>query len=187
MKLAALKGSPYFLNYNVDYLSPDDNLSMCCRLRLNYEELKSHSGGLWAIGDNTGSIGVVSLNMPRVGYLSRKNHNLWDNIDQILELARNQLKYKRRVIQESLDEGFLPTTRKMLNCGFRNHFNTIGIVGMHDFTMNLLDEPIYSQNGQKMVLEVLRYMREKLKTFQIEDRMLMIKVVNGFSLVGDDD
>ena len=174
MKLTALRGSPYFLNYNVDYLNPDDNLAMCCRLRINYDEIVQHSGGLWAVGENTGSIGVVSLNMPRIGYVSRRGGEteLWDNIDKVMGMARSQLKHKRRVINESLNSGLLPTTHRMLCSGFRNHFNTIGIVGMHDFCMNFLGVPIFSPEGQKMTVRVLTYMRNKIAEFQREDKML---------------
>ncbi|MHA1795904.1 MAG: anaerobic ribonucleoside-triphosphate reductase, partial [Promethearchaeota archaeon] len=174
MKLTALRGSPYFLNYNVDYLRPDDNLSMCCRLRINYEEIVKHSGGLWAVGENTGSIGVVSLNMPRIGFVSRRGGDnvLWENIDKVLEIARKQLKHKRRVITESLGTGLLPTTQKMLCQGFNNHFNTIGIVGMHDFCMNYLGEPIYSPAGQKITIQVLTHIRKKIAEFQSQDKML---------------
>ncbi|MHA1298081.1 MAG: ribonucleoside triphosphate reductase [Candidatus Helarchaeota archaeon] len=172
MELTAKKGSPYFLNYNVDYLEPESNLSMCCRLRIDYTEIEKHSGGLWAIGENTGSIGVVSLNMPRIGFLSKKNGNLFDNIDKVLEMARKQLKHKRRVINESLKNGLLPTTQRTLCAGFQNHFNTIGVVGFHDFCMNYIGQPIYSLAGRALTKKVLRYIREKIAEFQREDKML---------------
>ena len=174
IKLTALKGSPYFLNYNVDYLRPDDNLSMCCRLRINYDEIVKHSGGLWAVGEGTGSIGVVSINMPRIGFVSRHGGEttLCENIDTVLEIARKQLKHKRKVITESLKQGLLPTTNKMLCRGFQNHFNTVGIVGMHDFCMNFIGEPIFSPNGQVLTKKVLTYMRKKIAEFQAEDKML---------------
>lgn len=173
MRLTALKGSPYFLNYNVDYMKPDDNLSMCCRLRINYSDIVEHSGGLWAIGENTGSIGVVSINMPRIGFASRKEPDtLWDNLDQVLQIARSQLKHKRETITKSLKSGLLPTTERMLCKGFQNHFNTIGIVGMHDFCMNLINEPIHSPAGQRLTKQVLRYMSSRIHGFQIIDEML---------------
>jgi len=173
VRLTAVKGSPYFLNYNVDYLRPDDNLSMCCRLRINYSEIIEHSGGLWAIGENTGSIGVVSLNMARLGFLARgERTSLWDEIDIVLQLARQQLKFKRKAINKSLKSGLLPTTLRMLCRGFHNHFNTVGIVGMHDFCMNYIGKPIYSIEGQALTKHVLRYISKRLHEFQIEDRML---------------
>ncbi|MHA1377530.1 MAG: ribonucleoside triphosphate reductase [Candidatus Helarchaeota archaeon] len=172
MKLTAKKGSPYFLNYNVDYLEPESNLSMCCRLRIDYTEIEKHSGGLWAIGENTGSIGVVSLNMPRIGFLSKKNGNLFDNLDKVLEIARKQLKHKRNVINQSLNNGLLPTTQRTLCAGFQNHFNTIGLVGFHDFCMNYIGKPIYSLAGRALTKKILRYIREKIADFQREDKML---------------
>lgn len=172
MKLTAEKGSPYFLNYNTDYLEPESHLSMCCRLRIDYNEIQKHSGGLWAIGDNTGSIGVVSINMPRIGFLSRKDENLFDNIDKVLEIARKQLKVKRKMINESLNSGLLPTTQRVLCRGFDNHFNTIGVVGFHDFCMNYIQQPIYSYAGRALTKQILRYMRDKLAEFQREDKML---------------
>lgn len=173
MTVTALRGSPYFLNYNVDYLKPDDNLAMCCRLRLNYEELQKHSGGIWSIGENTGSIGVVSINMPRIGFITATNgSNLYNSINTVLEIARQQLKYKRKVITESLETGLLPATKKILCNKFDYHFNTIGIVGMHDFCMNMIGKPIFSNEGQDLTIKVLRYIRKKIETFQVEDEML---------------
>ncbi|MHA1275831.1 MAG: ribonucleoside triphosphate reductase [Candidatus Helarchaeota archaeon] len=172
IKLSSLRGQPYWLNYNVDYLDEDMNLSMCCRLKIDYNELIYHTGGVYSPGDATGSIGIVSLNMPRVGYLSTTEDQIYEMVDEILEAARNQLIAKRILINKSLDNHLLPATSFHLQRGFKFHFNTIGIVGMHDFCMNYLNEPIWTPASQALVVKVLKYINEQLAKFQVEDKML---------------
>ncbi|HUX99390.1 MAG TPA: anaerobic ribonucleoside-triphosphate reductase, partial [Candidatus Deferrimicrobium sp.] len=155
-----------------DYLDEDMNLSMCCRLKIDYNELIYHTGGVYSPGDATGSVGIVSLNMPRVGYKSTTEEQVYENIDDLLEAARNQLIAKRILIDKSLQDGLLPATAYQLQRGFKFHFNTIGIIGMHDFCMNYIHEPIWTPASQALVVKVLRYINGRLAEFQVEDKML---------------
>jgi ribonucleoside-triphosphate reductase len=172
MKLASLRGQPYWLNYNVDYLDEDMNMSMCCRLKIDYNEIIRHTGGIFAPGDATGSIGVVSLNMARVGYRCSNEDQIYERIDKLLQAARLQLMAKRVLVDKSYNDGLLPATRQHLQRGFKFHFNTIGIVGMHDFCMNYLNEPIYTSTSQLLVVKILQYINRRLAEYQFEDKML---------------
>lgn len=172
VELSAKRGQPYWLNYNVDYLDEDMNLSMCCRLKINYNELIYHTGGVFAPGDPTGSVGVVSLNMPRIGHTAKTEDEIYNKIDIVLDAAREQLIAKRLLVNKSLKNGLLPTTSHALPRGFDFHFNTIGIVGMHDFCLNYLHEPLWKLTSQLLTIKILKYIRERLATFQQEDKML---------------
>jgi len=174
MKLAALRGQPYFLNTNVPYIDEESSLSMCCRLNINYNDLKHHTGGIFTPGDATGSIGVVSLNMPRIGRIARNEEMIYERVDKLLDAARTQLIGKRLLVNESFKRGLLPTIAQHLKHGLERHFNTIGIVGMHDFCMNYFDPPlpIYNSTAQTLVRKILSYIGKKLEEFQREDKML---------------
>jgi len=168
MELASARGSPYFLNY-VNY-DEDSSLSMCCRLRLSLEDAKRHSGGIWNIGDSTGSIGVVTINMPRVGKL-KDEKKIFEKLDFLMNLARMQLRIKREVITERMNNGLLPVTKNYLRT-FDNHFSTIGFVGFNEFCLNHIGTPIYGSEGQKLVIKVLKHMNELLTEFGEEDNIL---------------
>jgi ribonucleoside-triphosphate reductase len=171
-ELTSRRGSPYFINYFPSYMEETANLSMCCRLRINYGEIQAHSGGTWSPGGNTGSIGVVTINLPRIGLISRDWEDVKENLDRALQLAREYLNAKRKVLEFWFKAGIMPVSKELLKCGFRNHFNTIGIVGAHEFCMN------YSRGGRGIVestsdvLGVLRHVNERLFSFQKEDKVL---------------
>jgi ribonucleoside-triphosphate reductase len=168
MELAATRGSPYFLNY-INY-DEDSALTMCCRLRLSLEDAKRHSGGIWNIGDSTGSIGVVTINMPRLGKL-KDEKMIFERLDYLLNVARLQLKIKREAITQRMNDGLLPITKSYLRT-FDNHFSTIGFVGFHEFCLNYLGVPIYDPEGKRLVIKVLQYMNKRLTEFGEEDNIL---------------
>jgi ribonucleoside-triphosphate reductase len=143
---------------------------MCCRLRLSLEDAKRHSGGIWNIGDSTGSIGVVTINMPRLGKLEDEKI-IFEKLDFLMNLARLQLKIKREVITQRMSDGLLPITKSYLRT-FDNHFSTIGFVGFHEFCLNYLGVPIYDSEGKKLVIKVLQYMNKRLTEFGEEDNIL---------------
>lgn len=184
-ELTAKYGSPYFANYRNSDLSPEDVRSMCCRLRLDLRELSRKGGGLFGAYDSTGSIGVVTLNLPRIGYLINKEHPIssmtdediekaiYVRLDNLLDLAYHSLEIKRKVITKLLDEGFYPYTKAYLGT-FANHFSTIGIVGMNELLLNVFkgteasNTDIATERGQKISMDILSHIREKLSDFQEE-------------------
>lgn len=168
MELVAMRGSPYFLNY-INY-EEDSSLSMCCRLKLSLEDIKKHSGGIWTKWDNTGSIGIVTINMPRIGKLKDEG-KIFERLDYLMDLARQQLKIKREVITKRMENGLLPTTRRYLRT-FDNHFSTLGFVGFNEFCLNYLGVPIYYREGQRLVVRILKFMNERLSEFAEEDNIL---------------
>ncbi|MHA1368254.1 MAG: ribonucleoside triphosphate reductase [Promethearchaeota archaeon] len=171
-EMTALRGQPYFLNYNVDYLDRESILAMCCRLNINYAEVQAHLGGTWSIGESTGSLGVVSLNMPRLGYTCRDDDELFYRIDELLYMARKQLNWKRKNVLKSYEMGMIPTIRTYLPRKLKTHFNTIGIIGMHDMCMNYLGKPIWEEESVEFVNKVLGHVREKITEFQKIDKTL---------------
>lgn len=168
MELAAKRGSPYFLNY-ISY-DEDSSLSMCCRLKLSLEDAKRHSGGIWNMGDSTGSIGVVTINMPRIGKI-RNEDDIFERLDYLMNLAREQLRIKRKVITQRMNSGLLPITKNYLST-YDNHFSTLGFVGFNEFCLNHLGVPIYDRKGQKLVIQVLQFMNKRLEEFGKEDNVL---------------
>jgi anaerobic ribonucleoside-triphosphate reductase len=168
MDLAAERGSPYFLNY-INY-DEDASLSMCCRLRLSLEDARRHSGGIWNIGDSTGSIGVVTINMPRLGNLKDEKEIL-ERLEYLMGLGRQQLKIKRKEITKRMKSGLLPITRTYLKT-FDNHFSTLGFVGFNELCQNFVGVPIYETEGQSFTLKVLRFMNKLLTEFGEEDNIL---------------
>ncbi len=172
-ELTALRGSFYFLNYLNEYIDPNSRFAMCCRLLPDVGRLCRHAGGIWTVPDETGSIGVVTINLPRLGYLAKDEDDFFVRLDKTLEIARQQLMTKRRFLNEILESRFfdLPITREYLGT-YDNHYNTIGIVGMHECLMNLANVPIYSQDGIRLTKKILRHILDKLHEFEEEDGVL---------------
>jgi ribonucleoside-triphosphate reductase len=160
-------GTPYFSNYVNSDMEPSDVRSMCCRLRLDLRELRKKSGGFFGSGESTGSIGVVTLNMPRLGYLSTDEKDFYERLDNLMDVAARSLDTKRKIITRLLEEGLYPYTKRYLG-GFTNHFSTIGLVGMNEACLNAnwIKKDISSKEGQTFSIEVLNYMRKRLADYQ---------------------
>ncbi|HAL19068.1 MAG TPA: ribonucleoside triphosphate reductase [Spirochaetaceae bacterium] len=161
-------GTPYFSNYigNTD-MQPSDVRSMCCRLRLDLRELRKKSGGFFGSGESTGSVGVVTLNMPRLAYLSSNETDFYKRLDRLMDIAARSLNVKRKVITQYLENGLYPYTKRYLG-SFDNHFSTIGLVGMNEACRNAkwLAADLTSGKAQRFAAEVLDHMREKLSDYQ---------------------
>lgn len=164
-ELTAKYGTPYFQNFVNSDLNPSDVRSMCCRLRLDKRELKKRGGGLFGADEFTGSIGVVTLNMPRLGFLSRSEEEFFSRLDQLINLAKDSLECKRKVIEKLMGQGLFPYTRRYLK-HFDNHFSTIGITGMHECCLNFLGESIIEEGGKLLTLKTLDFIKERLSLFQ---------------------
>jgi ribonucleoside-triphosphate reductase len=162
-------GTPYFQNFVNSDLNPGDVRSMCCRLQLDKRELRKRGGGLFGSDEFTGSIGVVTINRPRIGYLFRNEDEIFTRLFDIMKVARDSLVTKRKVVGNLLNSGLFPYTRRYLST-LENHFNTIGLVGMNECLQNFLGKPVTTatKEGQAFALRVLRFMREKLADFQEE-------------------
>ena len=148
-------------------MEPSDIRSMCCRLRLDLRELRKKSGGYFGSGESTGSIGVVTINMPRIAYLAEDREDFYVRLDHMMDIAARSLKIKRGVISKLLDEGLYPYTRRYLG-KFNNHFSTIGLVGMNEVGLNAkwLKKDLTHKETQEFVKEVLNHMRERLSDYQ---------------------
>jgi ribonucleoside-triphosphate reductase len=162
-------GTPYFQNFVNSDLNPSDVRSMCCRLRLDRRELRKRTGGLFGSDELTGSIGVVTVNLPRVGYLAKDKDDFYRRLERLMALAKDSLRIKRKIIGRLLDGGLFPYTRRYLK-NLDNHFNTIGLVGMNECLLNFLgtETTIATEQGRSFALEVLGFMRKKLADFQEE-------------------
>ncbi len=160
-------GTPYFSNYINSDMEPNDVRSMCCRLRLDLRELRKKSGGFFGSGESTGSIGVVTINMPRIAYLAENEEDFYKRLDHKMDIAARSLKIKRSVITKLLDEGLYPYTKRYLGT-FNNHFSTIGLVGMNEACLNAkwLGKDLTNADAQKFTKDVLNHMREKLSDYQ---------------------
>lgn len=165
--LASKYGTPYFQNYIGSNLDPKSVRAMCCRLNLNQQELMQRPGNMWAPGDSTGSIGVVTINVNRLGYESNTEESFYKKLDYLLELAKESLEIKREVIEKNLQKGLMPFTKRYLGT-FNNHFSTVGLVGMHECCLNFLGEGIETEAGTAFTVRVLEHMRDKLQEFQKE-------------------
>lgn len=166
-------GFPYFANFVNSDMSPEDARSMCCRLRLDKRELKKRNGGLFGASPLTGSIGVVTINMPRIGYLATNELNFFNRLDNLLELAKQSLEIKRKTIEKYTDMSLYPYSKFYLrniksrfNQYWKNHFSTIGLVGMNEACLNLFGENIASDKGKDFTKQVLDFMRDKIIQFQ---------------------
>lgn len=160
-------GTPYFSNYINSDMEPSDVRSMCCRLRLDLRELRKKSGGFFGSGESTGSVGVVTINMPRIAYLSSNKSDFYKRLDKMLDIAARSLKIKRGVITKLLDEGLYPYTKRYLGT-FDNHFSTIGVVGMNEVGLNAnwLRADMTDKRTQEFTKEVLKHIRERLSDYQ---------------------
>ena len=170
-EMTAKYGTPYFQNFISSDLDPGDVRSMCCRLQLDKRELRKRGGGLFGSDELTGSVGVVTINLPRIGYLSKNRKELYSRLDGLMDLAARSLEIKRKVVSRLLEGGLFPYTRRYLG-SFDNHFNTIGLVGMHDCCMNFLGVGIETREGRAFSLEVLAHMRERLQEYQVSTGQL---------------
>ena len=164
-EMTAKYGTPYFQNFINSDLNPSDVRSMCCRLQLDKRELRKRGGGLFGSDEFTGSIGVVTINMPQIGYLARTEKEYFDRLDYLMELAKTSLQIKRKVIQRLLEGGLFPYTRRYLQ-HLNNHFSTIGICGMNESCLNFLGENIVDETGKAFAEKVLTHMRKRLADFQ---------------------
>ena len=160
-------GTPYFSNYINSDMKPSDIRSMCCRLRLDLRELRKKSGGFFGSGESTGSVGVVTINMPRIAYLSKSPQEFYRRLDRMMDISARSLHIKRDVISKLLDEGLYPYTRRYLG-SFDNHFSTIGLVGMNEAGLNAcwLKKDMTDPATQKFTKEVLEHMRNRLSDYQ---------------------
>lgn len=175
MEITCKYGIPYFSNYISSDLSPEDALSMCCRLRLDTGELRKRGGGLFGSNPLTGSIGVVTINMPRIAYLAKDTDDFKNRLRKLMETAKNSLEVKRKTIEVQTERGmypyssyFLKNVKERTGSYWYNHFNTIGLIGMNEACLNFLGKDITTDEGQKLSCEMLDYMRDVIKGFQDE-------------------
>ena len=166
-EMTAKYGTPYFSNYINSDMEPSDVRSMCCRLRLDLRELRKKSGGYFGSGESTGSVGVVTINMPRIAYLSKTEEEFYQRLDRMMDIAARSLKTKRTVITKLLDAGLYPYTKYYLGT-FENHFSTIGLVGMNEACLNArwLHKDLTDPEAQEFTKAVLNHMRERLSDYQ---------------------
>ncbi|MBR7071839.1 MAG: ribonucleoside triphosphate reductase [Clostridia bacterium] len=166
-EMTAKYGTPYFSNYINSDMEPSDVRSMCCRLRLDLRELRKKSGGFFGSGESTGSIGVVTINMPRIAYLAENEQDFYKRLDHLMDVAARSLKIKRTVITKLLNEGLYPYTKRYLGT-LDNHFSTIGLVGMNEAGLNAkwIRADMTTEKCQQFTIDVLNHMRERLSDYQ---------------------
>lgn len=172
-EMTAKYGIPYFANFINSDMSPDDVRSMCCRLRIDNRELRKRGGGLFGANPLTGSIGVVTINMPRVGYLAKNEEDFFKKLAQKMDLAQESLEIKRKIIESFMERGLYPyskfylrNTKKSEGQYWKNHFSTIGLVGMNEALLNLLSVTIADDKGKEFAIKVLDFMRDRLANYQ---------------------
>jgi len=173
--MTAKYGIPYFSNFVNSDMSPDDARSMCCRLRLDNRQLRKRGGGLFGSNPLTGSIGVVTLNIPRLAYMSGDKETFYKGLDELLRVSREALEIKRKILEKLTEQGLYPYSlhylegiRKRFGSYWANHFSTIGLVGVNEGCVNLLKEDISTERGRAFTLELLNYIRERMMEFQEE-------------------
>ena len=168
-EMTAKYGTPYFSNYINSDMEPSDVRSMCCRLRLDLRELRKKSGGFFGSGESTGSVGVVTINMPRIAYQAKDKADFFARLDKLMDIAARSLKVKRTVITKLLENGLYPYTKRYLGT-FNNHFSTIGLVGMNEVGLNAswIKKDMTHKETQDFSAEVLNHMRERLSDYQEE-------------------
>ncbi len=168
-EMTAKYGTPYFSNYINSDMEPSDVRSMCCRLRLDLRELRKKTGGFFGSGESTGSVGVVTINMPRIAYLAANEEDFYKRLNRMLDISARSLKIKRGVITKLLDEGLYPYTKRYLGT-FESHFSTIGLIGMNEVGLNAnwLKKDMTHEETQKFTADVLNYIRERLVEYQEE-------------------
>ena len=164
-KMASQYGTPYFQNFVNSDLNPSDVRSMCCRLRLDKRELRKRGGGLFGSDEFTGSLGVVTINLPQIGFLAKDEKAFFRRLDYLMDIARDSLCIKRKVIKHLLDTGLYPYTKRYLHT-LDNHFNTIGLCGMNECCLNFLGTSIVDPKGKAFAERVLDYMRSRLADYQ---------------------
>ena len=166
-EMTAKYGTPYFSNYINSDMEPSDVRSMCCRLRLDLRELRKKSGGFFGSGESTGSIGVVTINLPRIAYLAENEAEFYTRLDKLMDIAARSLKTKRTVITRLMENGLYPYTKRYLGT-FANHFSTIGLIGMNEVGLNAkwLRADLTNEKTQQFAKEVLDHMRERLSDYQ---------------------
>ncbi len=174
-EMTAKYGIPYFSNFVNSDMSPDDVRSMCCRLRINTSELKSRGGGLFGANPLTGSVGVVTLNLPRIAYESKSEEELYQRISKLMQMAKESLEIKRKVIEQLTENGLYPYSKFYLRhihakngAYWDNHFSTIGLVGMNELLLNFYGYDITTAQGNKQAQNIMTFMRQKLQEFQEE-------------------
>jgi len=173
MQITAKYGVPYFANYVNSDLSPEDAISMCCRLRLDTSELRKRGGGLFGSNPLTGSIGVFTINLPRIGYLARTKEEFLQRLAELVQIGKTQLEIKRKIVEEQTDNGLYPYSAHYLrNIKQRtgeywfNHFNTIGIIGMNEALLNFLGKDIVAPQGRAFALEIMHFLRGRIRAIQ---------------------
>lgn len=178
-EMTARYGIPYFSNYVNSDMKPEDARSMCCRLRLDKRELKKRGGGLFGANPLTGSIGVVTLNMAKIGYLSKDENQYFERLGRTMDIARDSLEIKRKVIERFTEMGVYPYSKfylrevkKRFNAYWQNHFSTIGLIGMNESMMNFMGSNIASKEGQAFAIKVLDFMRDRIGSYQDETNNL---------------
>ena len=166
-EMTAKYGTPYFSNYVNSDMEPSDVRSMCCRLRLDLRELRKKSGGFFGSGESTGSVGVVTINMPKIAYQAKDKADFYKRLDHLMDVAARSLKIKRTVITKLMEEGLYPYTKRYLGT-FNNHFSTIGLIGMNEVGLNAkwLGKDMTCPETQAFTVEVLNHMRERLSDYQ---------------------
>jgi anaerobic ribonucleoside-triphosphate reductase len=179
MEMTAKYGIPYFSNFVNSDMKPEDARSMCCRLRLDNRELRKKGGGLFAANPLTGSIGVVTINLARLGYLAKDVAEFKEKLERMMQISKLSLELKRKVVEKFTEEGLYPYSRYYLQDiknkygeYWKNHFNTIGINGMNEAALNLLDKDITTAEGKEFALDILNFMREKMMDYQLETNSL---------------
>ncbi|MCK5416690.1 ribonucleoside triphosphate reductase, partial [Candidatus Parcubacteria bacterium] len=177
--MTAKYGIPYFSNFINSDMSVDDARSMCCRLRLDNRELRKRGGGLFGANPLTGSLGVVTINLSRIGYLAKNKEEYKEKLSKLMNLAKDSLEIKRKIINRLTEDGLFPYSKYYLNMVhkrfgtyWQNHFNTIGINGMNESVKNFLGKDLTSTEGQEFAVEILDFMRDKLMDYQNETNNL---------------
>ncbi len=166
-KMTGKYGTPYFQNFINSSLNPGDVRSMCCRLQLDKRELRNRGGGLFGADEFTGSIGVVTINLPRIGFFSSSKDDFYSQLNHFMDLARDSLELKRKVITKLMDQGLFPYTQRYLR-HWNNHFSTIGLIGMNEATLNFMGKDLTDPAAREFAMEVLQHMRNRLITYQEE-------------------
>lgn len=166
-EMTAKYGIPYFQNFVNSTLNPSDVRSMCCRLQLDLRQLRARGGGLFGSAEMTGSVGVVTINLPRIGYLSKTKEDFLNRLGRLMEIAKTSLEMKRKIVEENIERGLLPFTKRYLP-SLHNHFSTIGLNGMNEALRNFMQKDIATKEGKAFAMDVLNYMRQKLADFQEE-------------------
>ncbi len=168
LQLTAKYGVPYFQNFINSDLSPEDVRSMCCRLQMDLRELKNRTGGLFGAGDLTGSIGVVTLNLPKLAFLAQGEEDFLDLLSEYATMAKDSLEFKRKVIANNMEMGLFPFSKRYLKNGLRAHFSTIGLIGGHEACLNLLGKGIETDAGKRLMHRALNHLRQITVGFQEE-------------------